>query len=113
MKHFRIARIIYLSKPNNRCYLDLKIARGPNSLRSIECDLLHPYSRDAIWHELVPYGLHTKRILWVLSENDVKLDRSTLRTMVGMRYALLDPIIEELAEEGKIKIQGEMIVLHR
>ncbi len=53
------------------------------------------------------------RILWVLSEKDGTLDRSTLRTMVGMRYALLDPIINELAEEGKIKIEGEMILLHR
>ncbi len=51
------------------------------------------------------------RILWVLSEKDGKLDRSTLRTMVGMRYALLDPIISELVEEGKIKIEGERIII--
>jgi len=28
-----------------------------------------------------------------------------------MRYALLDPILEELARDGKVRITGEMITL--
>jgi hypothetical protein len=29
-----------------------------------------------------------------------------------MRHALLDPILEELAREGRIKIEGEIITLN-
>ena len=32
------------------------------------------------------------------------MERSRLRASTGMRYALLNPILEELAKEGKIRI---------
>jgi hypothetical protein len=43
------------------------------------------------------------------------MERSRLRARTGMRYALLNPILEELAREGKIKMiidkHGELISL--
>jgi predicted transcriptional regulator len=44
------------------------------------------------------------RILWILVNNDGKMERSRLRAHTGMRYAFLNPILEELAREGRIKI---------
>jgi hypothetical protein len=32
------------------------------------------------------------------------MERSSLRACTGMRYALLNPILEELAREDRIKI---------
>ena len=43
------------------------------------------------------------RILWTLANNGGKMERSRLRASTGMRYALLNPILEELAKEGRIK----------
>jgi hypothetical protein len=37
--------------------------------------------------------------------------RGRLRRHTGMRYALLNPILEELARDGKIKIEDEIITL--
>jgi len=34
-----------------------------------------------------------------------KMERSKLRRFTGMRYALLDPILEELARDGRIRIE--------
>jgi hypothetical protein len=55
------------------------------------------------------------RILWILANNGGKMERSRLRAHTGMRYALLNPILEELAREGRIKIatekQGDLISL--
>ena len=55
------------------------------------------------------------RILWILASNGGKMERSRLRARTGMRYALLNPILEELAREGRIKItvgkQGDLISL--
>ena len=43
------------------------------------------------------------------------MEQSRLRARTGMRYALLNPILEELASESKIKItvgkQGDLISL--
>jgi hypothetical protein len=39
------------------------------------------------------------------------MERSRLRRDKGMRYALLNPILEELAKEGRIKIEEEIITL--
>jgi hypothetical protein len=39
------------------------------------------------------------------------MERSRLRRHTGMRYALLDPILEELARDGKIRISEGMITL--
>jgi hypothetical protein len=51
------------------------------------------------------------RILWVLANRGKKLERSRLRRCVGMRLADLDPILEELEKEGKIRIAEDMITL--
>jgi hypothetical protein len=55
------------------------------------------------------------RVLWILANNGGKMERSRLRARTGMRYALLNPILEELASESKIKItvgkQGDLISL--
>ena len=44
------------------------------------------------------------RILWILANNGGKMERSRLRACTGMRYALLNPILDELAKEGRIKM---------
>jgi len=36
------------------------------------------------------------------------MERSRRRRQTGMRYALLDPILEKLAREGKVKISDGM-----
>jgi hypothetical protein len=51
------------------------------------------------------------RILWILAEHGGKMERSRSRAATGMRYALLNPILEELVREGKIRIAGEIITL--
>jgi hypothetical protein len=57
-------------------------------------------------------GIPRDRILWViLSENGGKIGRSRSRLCIGVRYAYLNPILEELAREGRIRISGEMITL--
>jgi DNA-binding HxlR family transcriptional regulator len=43
------------------------------------------------------------KILWELANNRNKLTRSVLRRSVGIRYADLDPILEELERDGKIR----------
>jgi len=40
------------------------------------------------------------RILWILDNNGGKMERSRLRAATGMRYALLNPILDELVKEG-------------
>jgi hypothetical protein len=44
------------------------------------------------------------RILWILANNGGKMERSRLRARTGMRYTLLNPNLEELAKEGRIKM---------
>jgi hypothetical protein len=39
------------------------------------------------------------------------MERSRLRRHAEMRYALLDPILEELAKDGKVRIEGETITI--
>ena len=55
------------------------------------------------------------RILWILVNNGGKMERSRLRASTGMRDALLNPILEELAREGMIRItigkSGDLISL--
>ena len=54
-------------------------------------------------------------ILWILANDGGIMERSRLRASTGMRYAMLIPILEELAKEGRIKIavskQGDWISL--
>jgi len=47
------------------------------------------------------------RILWILANNGGKMERSRLRARTGMRYALLNPILDELAKEGRFKLMLE------
>lgn len=54
-----------------------------------------------------------ERILWILANNGDKMERSRLRVATGMRYAMLNPILEELMKEGRVRIavgkQGDII----
>jgi hypothetical protein len=38
-------------------------------------------------------------ILWILANNGGRMERSRLRACAGMRYAILNPILEDLAIE--------------
>ena len=55
------------------------------------------------------------RILWILTNNGGKMERSRLRATTGMRYALLNPILDELVREGRIRLtaslQGDVVAL--
>jgi predicted transcriptional regulator len=44
------------------------------------------------------------RILWTLANYGGKMERSRLSAATGMRYSLLNPILEELVREGRIKM---------
>ena len=51
------------------------------------------------------------RILWIISSSGGKMERSRLRRCAGMRLADLEPILGELAREGRIRITGEVVSL--
>ncbi len=57
------------------------------------------------------------RVLWMLADSDGKMERSSLRRRVGWKYSILDPVLEELEKEGRIKIavgkQGGYISLKK
>ena len=57
------------------------------------------------------------RILWLLEDNDGKMERALLRRRIGWKYVILDPILKELEKEGRIKVtlgqKGSMISLKR
>jgi hypothetical protein len=44
-----------------------------------------------------------------MANNGRKMERSRLRASIGMRYAFLNPILEELVREGKTRISGEIV----
>lgn len=44
------------------------------------------------------------RIPWILVNNGDRMERSRLRARSWMRYALLNPILEKLAQEGRIRM---------
>jgi len=50
------------------------------------------------------------RVLWILANNDGKMERRRLRRCVGVRYAVLDPLLAELAREGRIRIEDGQIM---
>lgn len=52
------------------------------------------------------------KVLWILSNSDGKMKRSDLRRRVSMRLADLEPILEELAKEGRIRTSGDMVSLN-
>ena len=39
------------------------------------------------------------------------MERSRLRAATGIWYALLNPILDELMKEGRVRISGEIISL--
>ena len=49
------------------------------------------------------------RVLWILANNGGKMERSRLRARMAMRYALLNPVLDELMKDGRISISGEMV----
>jgi hypothetical protein len=55
------------------------------------------------------------RILWLLTNHGGKMERSRLRRRMGMRYAVLNPILDEMAREDRIRItagkDGDLISL--
>ena len=55
------------------------------------------------------------RVLWILAAHGGKMERSRLRRCMGVEDALLNPILEELAREGRIKMMtgkyGDLISL--
>lgn len=51
------------------------------------------------------------RVLWILANGGGKMDKSRLRRCTGMRLADLEPILGELAWEGRIRITGEVVSL--
>jgi hypothetical protein len=51
------------------------------------------------------------RVLWILIENGGKMERSQLRSKTTIRYSRLNPILDELVKEGRIKITGEIVTL--
>jgi hypothetical protein len=53
------------------------------------------------------------RILWILVNNGGKMERSRLRAAMAVPYAYLNPLLEELAREGRIRISGDIIILAR
>ena len=56
-------------------------------------------------------------ILQMLENNGGKMERAFLRRRLGWRYAILDPILEDLEMEGRIKVtlgqKGSMISLKK
>ncbi len=55
--------------------------------------------------------LRPDRIIWILDNNGGHMDKNTLQRCIGMSDALLDPTLDELAREGKIRIIGEIVTL--
>ncbi len=43
------------------------------------------------------------KVQWELAANVSKLTRSALRRRLGIKYAYLDPILEELERNGEIR----------
>ncbi|VVB64835.1 Uncharacterised protein [uncultured archaeon] len=48
------------------------------------------------------------RILWILANNGGKMERSRLRARAGMRYEMLNPILDGLVREGRIRLTASM-----
>jgi hypothetical protein len=44
------------------------------------------------------------RVLWLLENHGGRMERASLRRKIGWRYAILDPIFDELEKEGKIEV---------
>jgi predicted transcriptional regulator len=53
------------------------------------------------------------RVLGILLEHGAKMERSRLRSKAAMRYAKLNPILDELVKEGRIRISSKIITITR
>jgi hypothetical protein len=51
------------------------------------------------------------KVLRELNSHSAKMMRSMLMRSRGIEYAVLDPILEELIREGKVRIPEDMIIL--
>jgi hypothetical protein len=59
-----------------------------------------------------PHQIPYDSALWELSSHgEGKMERSRLRASTGMRYALLNPILEELIREGRMRVSGEIVIV--
>jgi hypothetical protein len=47
------------------------------------------------------------RILWILAAHGGKMERSRLKRCMGVEKAYLDPILEDMAKEGGIKVTSD------
>jgi hypothetical protein len=46
-------------------------------------------------------AVENNSVLWILLEHGGKIERSRLRVKAAMRYAQLNPILDELVKEGR------------
>jgi len=53
------------------------------------------------------------RILWILSESGGPMEISRLRRLTNIRNVALYPLLHELAREGMIVINGDIIVMRK
>jgi hypothetical protein len=60
-----------------------------------------------------PFQSPSDRVLWILAHHGGKMKRSRLSAATKMRYAYLNPILGELAREGRIRISGDTITLEK
>jgi hypothetical protein len=51
------------------------------------------------------------RVLWILTNNSGKMDRTRLRRCAGLKLADLNHILGGLTREGRIRIIGEVVSL--
>ena len=51
------------------------------------------------------------RVLWILATRGRKMERSRLRRSAKISYADLDLILLDLAREGKIRMEDDIITL--
>ena len=50
-------------------------------------------------------------VLWILATRGRKMERSRLRRSAKIRYADLDLILLDLAQEGRIRMEDDIITL--
>jgi hypothetical protein len=51
-----------------------------------------------------PFQSLSDRVLWILAHHGGKMERCRLRASTGMRYTLLNPILDQLIKEGRINV---------
>jgi hypothetical protein len=51
------------------------------------------------------------RILWILNSHAGRMTLGRLRGETGMRYAIINPVLDDLRRKGKIRILDNIIEL--